>query len=136
PSGVDHMEYLGYTIAAIAGEKGGIIKNEGPVVIGARDPEARLTLTSTAANRHSAVRLIDRDFSYRSHSPAHRFDYHGLGLELRDLEISLAGRLSHEYRAIALAALEALRSQGLSIDEDAIRRGLENIYWPGRFDVV
>jgi len=130
------MEYLGYTIAAIAGEKGGIIKNEVPVVIGARDPEARLTLTSIAANRHSAVRLIDRDFSYQSHTPAHRFDYHGLGLELRDLEISLAGPFQHENGAIAIAALEALRSQGLSIDEDAIRLGLKNIYWPGRFDVV
>ena len=136
PIGFDHMEYLGYTIAAIAGEKGGIIKNEVPVVIGARDPEARLTLTSIAANRHSAVRLIDRDFSHHSHTPAHRFDYHGLGLDLRDLEISLAGPFQHENGAIALAALEALRSLGWRIDEDAIRRGLKDIYWPGRFDVV
>src|ERR1035437_7230962 len=74
PIGFDHMEYLGYTIAAIAGEKGGIIKNDVPVVIGARDPEARLALTSLAAQRRSAVRLIDRDFSYRSHAPAHRID--------------------------------------------------------------
>ncbi|HYR78519.1 MAG TPA: cyanophycin synthetase, partial [Candidatus Dormibacteraeota bacterium] len=136
PIGFDHMEYLGYTIAAIAGEKGGIIKNEVPVVIGARDPEARLTLTSIAANRGSAMRLIDRDFSYRSQAPLHRFDYHGLGLDLRDLEISLAGPFQHENGAIAIAALEALRSQGWRIDEDAIRRGLKNIYWPGRFDVV
>jgi len=136
PIGFDHMEYLGYTIAAIAGEKGGIIKNEVPVVIGARDPEARLTLTSIAANRHSATRLIDRDFSYQSHTPAHRFDYHGLGLDLRDLEISLAGPFQHENGAIALAALEALRSQGWRIDEEAIRRGLKDIYWPGRFDIV
>ena len=136
PIGFDHMEYLGYTIAAIAGEKGGIIKNEVPVVIGARDPEARLTLTSIAANRHSATRLIDRDFSYQSHTPAHRFDYHGLGLDLRDLEISLAGPFQHENGAIALAALEALSSQGWRIDEEAIRRGLKDIYWPGRFDIV
>jgi dihydrofolate synthase / folylpolyglutamate synthase len=136
PIGFDHMEYLGYTIAAIAGEKGGIIKHDVPVVIGARDPEARLTLTSIAANRQSAMRLIDRDFSYQSHAPAHRFDYHGLGLDLPDLEISLAGPFQHENGAIAVAALEALRSQGWRIDEDAIRRGLKNIYWPGRFDIV
>ena len=53
PIGFDHMEYLGYTIAAIAGEKGGIIKHEVPVVIGARDAEARLTLTSIAAQREA-----------------------------------------------------------------------------------
>src|SRR6185437_16772273 len=51
--GFDHMDRLGYTIAAIAGEKGGIIKQGVPVVIGARDPEARLVLTSIAGQRHS-----------------------------------------------------------------------------------
>src|ERR1700726_4587882 len=55
PIGFDHMDRLGYTIAAIAGEKGGIIKEGVPVVIGARDPAARLTLTAIAANRRSAV---------------------------------------------------------------------------------
>src|SRR5208337_3453575 len=88
------------------------------------------------ANRRSAVRLIDRDFSYKSHRPAHRLDYHGLGLELRDLEIGLAGPFQHENAAIAVATLEALRAQGWRIDEDAIRRGMREIYWPGRFDVV
>jgi dihydrofolate synthase/folylpolyglutamate synthase len=136
PIGFDHMEYLGYTITAIAGEKGGIIKNDVPVVIGARDPEARQTLTSIAAQRRSAVRLIDRDFSYTSHAPAHRLDYDGLGLRLRDLEIALAGPFQHENAAIAAATLEALRAQGWRIDEAAIRRGLGDIYWPGRFDVV
>ncbi|MDB5108568.1 MAG: bifunctional folylpolyglutamate synthase/dihydrofolate synthase [Candidatus Binatus sp.] len=136
PIGFDHMEYLGYTIPAIAGEKGGIIKNDVPVVIGASDPEARLVLTSIAAQRHSAVRLIDRDFSYKSQAPAHRFDYHGLGLDLPDLEIGLAGPFQHENGAIAVATLEALRGLGWKIDEDAIRRGLHDIYWPGRFDVV
>jgi len=136
PIGFDHMEYLGYTIAAIAGEKGGIIKHDIPVVIGARDSDARLVLTSLAAQRRSAVRLIDRDFGYDSHAPAHRFDYHGLGLEMRDLEIGLAGPFQHENAAIALASLEALRAQGGSINEDAIRRGMREIRWPGRFDVV
>ncbi len=93
-------------------------------------------LTSIAAQRGSAVRLIDRDFSYTSHAPAHRLDYHGLGLELRDLELGLAGPFQHENAAIAVATLEALRAQGWRIDEDAIRRGIAEIYWPGRFDIV
>src|SRR5271169_3776808 len=103
PIGFDHMEYLGYTITAIAGEKGGIIKHDVPAVIGARDAEARLVLTSIAAQRHSAVRLIDRDFSYKSHAPAHRLDYHGLGLDLPDLETSLAGPSTRTPSAAASA---------------------------------
>jgi dihydrofolate synthase/folylpolyglutamate synthase len=136
PIGFDHMEYLGYTIPAIAAEKGGIIKPEIPVVIGSRDEEARSTLTSMAAQRHAPSRLIDRDFSFRSHAPAHRLDYHGMALELKDVELSLAGPFQHENAAIAIAAIEAMRAMGWSIGDDAIRRGLKEVYWPGRFDTV
>ncbi|MGH7933150.1 MAG: bifunctional folylpolyglutamate synthase/dihydrofolate synthase [Candidatus Binataceae bacterium] len=136
PIGFDHMDRLGYTIAAIAGEKGGIIKPGVPVVIGARDPEARLTLVSIAAKRQSAAFMMDREFSYRSHAPAHRLDYHGLGLTLEQVELGLAGPFQHENAAIALAALETLRTQGVTVDEAAIRRGLSEVVWPGRFDIV
>jgi dihydrofolate synthase/folylpolyglutamate synthase len=136
PIGFDHMEYLGYTIPEIAGEKGGIIKNEIPVVIGARDPEARTVLTSMAAQRRSPARLMDRDFSFVSHAPAHRIDYQGLALNLNDVEIGLAGPFQHENAAIALAALEAMRAMGWKVDDDAIRCGLREVSWPGRFDIV
>ena len=136
PIGFDHMEYLGYTIPSIAAEKGGIIKPDIPVVIGARDPEAREVLTSMAAQRHSPSRLMDRDFSFQSHAPEHRIDYQGLALNMKDVELSLAGPFQHENAAIAIAALEAMRALGWNIDEEAIRRGLKSVYWPGRFDIV
>src|SRR5579885_919442 len=82
PIGFDHMDRLGHTITAIAGEKGGIIKPGVPVVIGARDPEARVVLSEIAAGRQSPARMVGRDFSYRSLAPAHRFDYQGLALEM------------------------------------------------------
>jgi dihydrofolate synthase/folylpolyglutamate synthase len=136
PIGFDHMERLGYTIGAIAAEKGGIIKQGTPVVIGARNPEARLTLASIAAQRQSAAFMIDREFSYHSQAPAHRFDYRGLGFDLESVEIALAGPFQHENGAIALAALELLRGQGWPITENDIRRGMAGISWPGRFDRV
>ena len=48
---------------------------------------------------------------------------------IRFRQISLAA-------AIAVATIEALRAQGWRIDEEPIRTGLREIYWPGRFDVV
>jgi len=107
-----------------------------PVVIGARDPEARLTLTAIAAQRESPAFMIDREFSYRSHAPAHRFDYAGPGLALDNVELNLAGPFQHENGAVALAALEGLRARGMRIGEEAIRRGLREVYWPGRFEIV
>jgi dihydrofolate synthase / folylpolyglutamate synthase len=136
PIGFDHMDRLGYTISAIAAEKGGIIKPGVPVIIGARDCAARQTLSSIAANRASAALIIDREFSYRSHAPAHRFDYDGLGLSLTNVDLGLAGPFQHENGAIALAAIEALRAQGWKISEEAIRSGLASVVWPGRFDIV
>src|ERR1700674_4232118 len=136
PIGFDHMDRLGYTIAAIAGEKGGIIKEGVPVVIGARDPEARLVLTSIASQRHSPAFMIDREFTYRSHAPAHRLDYHGLGLTLEDVELALAGPFQHENAAMSLAAADAMRADGWNLAEDAIRRGLHQVSWPGRFVIV
>jgi dihydrofolate synthase/folylpolyglutamate synthase len=130
------MEYLGYTIPAIAAEKGGIIKPEVPVVIGARDHEARATLSSIAAQRRSATRLVDRDYTFRSLAPQHRIDYQGLALSLKDVELGLAGPFQHENAAIALATIEELRAQGHPIAEDAVRRGLREVCWPGRFDIV
>ncbi|MGH7905899.1 MAG: bifunctional folylpolyglutamate synthase/dihydrofolate synthase, partial [Candidatus Binataceae bacterium] len=134
--GFDHMEQLGYKISAIAAEKGGIIKHEVPAVIGARNAEARATLSSIAASRNSPLRMIERDFSFRSHAPAHRFDYQGIGLNLNNLEIALAGPFQHENGAIAIAALEELRAQGWKISEREIRRGFQQVVWPGRFDIV
>ncbi len=136
PIGFDHMDRLGYTIPAIAAEKGGIIKPGVPVVIGARDPEARATLTAIAAERSSAVTMIDRDFSYQSHAPAHRIDYHGRVLDLLDVELGVAGPFQHENAAIALAAIESIRAAGRPIEEPAIRKGLAEVKWPGRFDIV
>jgi dihydrofolate synthase/folylpolyglutamate synthase len=136
PIGFDHMDRLGYTISAIAGEKGGIVKEGVPVVIGARDPDARLVLTSIASQRHSPAFMIDREFTYRSHAPAHRLDYHGLGLTLEDVELALAGPFQHENAAIALAATEAMRAVGWNLPERAIRLGLLEMSWPGRFDIV
>jgi dihydrofolate synthase/folylpolyglutamate synthase len=136
PIGFDHVEYLGYSIASIAGEKGGIIKREIPVVVGARQPDARTTLSSIAAQKGSPVMMIDREFSYTSHAPSHRLDYHGLSLELESIELGLGGAFQHENAAIAMAALEAMRAQGWRIDEPAIRHGLRHLIWPGRFDIV
>src|SRR6185437_6488695 len=117
PIGFDHMDRLGHTI-------------------GARDSDARRVLTSLATQRQSPVRMADRDFSFRSHAPAHLLDYFGLGLNLERVELGVAGPFQHENAAIALAAVEALRAQGWRLEEQAIRQGLKELRWPGRFDVV
>ncbi len=94
----------------------------------------RAVLTFDGGAAAQPVRgLMDRDFTYRSHAPANRIDYQGLELNMKDVELSLAGPFQHENAAIAIAALEAMRALGWKIDEDAIRRGLKSVHWSGRF---
>ena len=67
-------------------------------MIGARDPDARLVLTSIASQRHSPAAMMDREFSFRSHAPAHRIDYSGLSLHLNDVELAWPVRFSMRTR--------------------------------------
>ncbi len=57
-------------------------------------------------------------------------------LSLDDVELGLAGPFQHENAAIAIAALEAMRAMGWNVGDDAIRRGMREVFWPGRFDIV
>src|SRR5262249_19275832 len=55
--GWDHMNLLGDTLEQIAYEKGGIIKEQIPVVIGETSPETIPVFTKIAGERHAAVHL-------------------------------------------------------------------------------
>lgn len=60
--GHDHMEFLGDTLAAVAGEKAGIIKDGVPVVIGETQPETRYVFTATAFQKKAALSFADQEF--------------------------------------------------------------------------
>jgi dihydrofolate synthase/folylpolyglutamate synthase len=60
--GHDHMEFLGDTLAAVAGEKAGIIKEGVPVVVGETHPETADVFKATAKARNTEVTFADRVF--------------------------------------------------------------------------
>jgi folylpolyglutamate synthase/dihydrofolate synthase len=74
--GMDHQEYLGNTEAAIAFEKGGIIKPYVPVVMGRMGPEAEQVLSRIAKDRSAPLRRLGQEFSLER-DRAGRLVYHG-----------------------------------------------------------
>jgi dihydrofolate synthase/folylpolyglutamate synthase len=66
---------------------------------------------------------------------AARLHFSGLGWDLRDLSVGLRGAYQLENAGTALAALAAVRDR-LPVSEDAVRRGLASVRWPGRLDIV
>jgi dihydrofolate synthase/folylpolyglutamate synthase len=136
--GWDHMEVLGNTLGAIAGEKAGIIKPGVPVVTGTRAPEALDVIEGVAREHHSRCVVIDRDFTYERL----RYDSSGQDLIFRDqrgdlpLHIKLLGEHQCENAAVAAGALMELQQQGISIPDEAIQSGFARAEWAGRLEVM
>jgi dihydrofolate synthase/folylpolyglutamate synthase len=138
--GFDHMQWLGDTLPAIAAEKGGIIKPGRPVVLGRVDAEVAALLRALAAERGAPALQAERDFRTAALPPGGsgegaRFDFEGVGWRLRDLPLPLRGAHQLDNAGTALAALAAVRER-FPVSDDALRRGLAAVRWPGRLDVV
>ncbi len=130
----DHTEQLGNTLQAIAAEKAGIIKEGRPCLFGGKDSSACRTVRSIAAMRHAPFHTVDRTI-YRVTEQTldgTSFDFqHYIGLKL-----PLLGSYQPFNAAIVLTALTIIEQNGLTGTEEALRRGLDAVRWPARFELV
>ncbi|UCD17721.1 MAG: bifunctional folylpolyglutamate synthase/dihydrofolate synthase [Candidatus Zixiibacteriota bacterium] len=130
----DHTNILGSTIRKIAREKAGIIKAKSTVLTGLLPPEARGEVTRTCRIKKAPlIQLSKKDFA-RNGKPF-RFDYFGSASPVKNLRFSLPGNHQIHNAAIVLQAAGILREKGFSITRKAIRAGLKNTSWPGRFQI-
>ncbi len=133
---LEHKSYLGGTIAAIAGEKAGIIKPNIPLVTGVGQKSARTAIFRQAADKKARVYLKGKDFRYRRQN-RDQFTYYGMKHRWQKLSLSLSGAHQFENASLVLAACEILRESGqASIPERSIEYGLGHTRWPGRLEVV
>jgi dihydrofolate synthase/folylpolyglutamate synthase len=135
---MDHMDYLGHTLRAIAGEKAGIIKPGVPVVTAAAGEG--LEIIAAAAQRH-ACRLIrvgrEVNWEHKELAPEYQsFMVRGRLGVYEDLTLHLLGRHQQVNAATAVAAVEVLMEQGAAIDVEAVRAGLAAARWPGRLEIM
>ncbi len=124
----DHHEYLGDTLAQIAGEKAGVLKASRPAVIG-RQPEAALAVIEAQAARLGAPLIVaGRDFD--AYAKGGRLVFQDEA-GLLDLPLpGLFGAHQVDNAGIAVAAVRALADP--RIDEAAIAAGLIAARWPAR----
>jgi len=144
----DHTQQLGNTLAAIAGEKAGIIKSRVPVVSGVLAPDAREVVAAVAQRHDCRLVQLARDFDCDYQPPRQleiapalaRMSFRNFeqGSEgtLADLELSLAGAHQAANAAVAMATLGELARLGWKIRESAIRKGLAEVRWPARVEVI
>jgi dihydrofolate synthase/folylpolyglutamate synthase len=110
PIALDHEQWLGHTLAEIAGEKAGIIKPRVPVISASQQPEAEEVIRARAAESGSPVQFVNETYCK---SP-----------------VALRGDYQKQNAALAIAAIQAAEIQ---LDEKAIVHGLAAVDWPARF---
>lgn len=133
---LDHQEFLGSTLSSIATEKAGIVKEDVPVVTGARQAVVQGILKATCARKQAPLYRFGHDFRIRRKTDG-SFFYQGLSHRWNGLRTNLMG--SHQFinAALAVAALEVLEGKNvLHLREDAIRSGLMNVRWPARLEIL
>ncbi len=133
---LEHRQYLGGTLSAIAGEKAGIIKPGVPAISGVHQKVARETISRIAAERKAPLYIQRRDFRCRRHSDS-RFSYFGMRHTWRRLRLNLAGSHQVDNAALVLAACEILnQGAGPEVSQASIRQGLQTTHWPGRMEII
>lgn len=136
---MEHRSYLGNSIAEIAGEKGGIIKANTPVVTGAKQKAAAETLSRLAGEKCAPFYRLGEHFRIRRHridGLAARFSYYGMDHHWKDMQSVLPGAHQVDNTAVVLGACEALIRQNVSLTRDVIQTGLANVRWPGRLEIL
>ena len=137
----DHEQYLGNTIHAIAAEKAGVIKAGCDVVLSENPPEAvevvRRRCAEVGARQFAARDGVQVESAFRADgrtvmtvvTPAGRYERLVLGLRG-------AHQIGNTITAIRLLEQVGAGPTGLSVTPAAIRRGVEDVSWPGRLETV
>ena len=139
----DHMALLGNTLAEIAGEKAGIIKEGAPVVLSPQKKEAGEVVRRVAQERGAELIEVGKDYRFAALSHAlegqtlrvWKASEEGEG-KAAELMIPLLGAHQVENAATAYTALRVACQQGISLTEAQIREGFRRVTWPGRFEVL
>src|SRR2546429_4189679 len=135
---LDHTQYLGSTLEAIAAEKAGILKPDSIAITGAQPPALGVIEAKARDLKIPLLRLgqeieaiaVDKEWAgvqAAITTPAGTY---------RDLRIPLLGLHQADNAALAAAAIDALRSRGWDISDGALRDGLARTRWPGRLEVI
>ncbi|NBO52121.1 MAG: bifunctional folylpolyglutamate synthase/dihydrofolate synthase [bacterium] len=132
--GLDHQQYLGDTIEAIANEKAAIIMRGNHAVTGASERGGALDVIRHHAQRAGAPLTIAHAGVTRSLGRS------GIEVELEGrgrVHVGLLGRHQGANAAVAAATLDALGKAGIvSVNDEQLRHGFATARWAGRLELI
>lgn len=136
---LDHTGILGDTIAKIAYEKGGIIKENSTTIVYPQKREAKEVIKNICKEKNSIyIECNFKDINIKEcNIDLQKFDCMINNKEYRDLEIQLIGDHQINNSILALTVIDFINNKKkLNISEESIRRGLRETRWPGRIEKI
>jgi dihydrofolate synthase/folylpolyglutamate synthase len=139
--GLDHTAELGDTIEEIAREKAGIIKPGVSVISAPQEPSVLEVFQEVALERGAQLLVVGESPAPRVSELRQDKSHQLITIEGRqrlyaDLKCPLLGAHQAENAALAIGLVEIAEQHGLEVGEEAIRKGLAEVRWPGRFQIV
>jgi dihydrofolate synthase/folylpolyglutamate synthase len=134
----DHENFLGHSIAEIAAEKAGILKQGVPVLLTEQRPEALEVIRARAAALGSAVIETGTTFCIEKEWMENGCNRAVVSENASGWSLELAPRLPGKFQIQnslnAVAAARYLQNRGYRISDDAIVQGIAEAVWPGRLE--
>jgi dihydrofolate synthase/folylpolyglutamate synthase len=133
--GLDHTQFLGETIAEIATEKAGIIKEKIPVVIGETNTESKKVFEKKAKEKKSFISFADKNFVINSFYHINNNKGHFLSVDILNTqnkkELQIISELNGIYQLknikTVLTAIDLLKEKGYKIRLGHIKKGIANV---------
>lgn len=138
---LDHQEFLGETLAEIAGEKAGIVANAQSVVLGPQAPQAAAVLMAACEIAELVPARFGVEYGVNSQELAvggQLLSLHGLRGDYSNIFLPLFGEHQGNNAAVALAACEMFMGSALlaPLDIDVVTEGFANVKSPGRLEIL
>jgi dihydrofolate synthase/folylpolyglutamate synthase len=131
---MDHEQYLGNTLAEVAGEKAGIIKAGIPVVSGVANDVSLEVVASQCKKLNSPLYLLNRDFSGVRSGDNTSWCYTWQEQKFPGLPLAMKGGYQVSNAALALTTIKLIQPHGFTVTDQQIKSGLTNTRWPGRLE--
>lgn len=135
----DHIEYLGPTLADIAWNKAGIIKDRVPVVAGPMDESCLRVIAARARELQAELHHSDETSVTRDLLPevaGQYVDINSSWFKLKQAFLPLLGDYQLDNLATALTALGLMQDYGFNITSVQVKEALAVLTMPGRLEVV
>ena len=129
---IDHVQYLGDTIPAIASEKAGIIKPGVPIIFDGHVEDAANVIEARAAELNSpSYKLMPNQYELKEQTR------NGIKFEFEGTELQIPYIAEYQMMNASLAYFTMKNLQSIhGISDDKLKEGIKNVTWPGRMETI